>query len=121
MTVRISIPQANAAPTLVISSHGREESETYTGIVAALNPSLRVIRGRCGLQWILQSRKSASRWNSIAFCGTKTGLILRIKEHLRQTHHKKERELVPLETLVELHCDAAAWAIIGGLPDYFPK
>jgi len=49
-SVHISTRQANAAPTLVISSHGREESETYTGIVAALNPSLRVIRGRCGLQ-----------------------------------------------------------------------
>jgi len=48
--VHISTQQANAAPTLVISSHGREESETYTGIVAALNQSLRVIRGRCGLQ-----------------------------------------------------------------------
>jgi len=69
----------------------------------------------------LQSRKSATRWNSIAFCGTKTGLILRIKDHLRQTHHKKERELVPLETLVMLHCDPEAWGNIETLPAYYPK
>ena len=82
------------APTPVFSGENCEESEAYARVVAVLNPRLRVIYGKCNLQSILQVRKSPSRFESIAFCATKQGLILRIKEHLQQTFHRKERELI---------------------------
>ncbi len=49
------------------------------------------------------------------------GLILRIKEHLQRSFHKEARSIIPLETLVELHCDAGAWAIISGLLDCYHR
>jgi hypothetical protein len=91
-----------AAATPVFRTSSREESETYVGVVAALNPGLRVIRGSCGLQWIVQKRKNPERWTSFAFCATKEGLLLRLSEG-------------------GYPCDVAAWAIIDGLPAYFPK
>ena len=69
----------------------------------------------------MQIRKSPTRWESIAFCATRGGLILRIKEHWQQTFHRAERELIPLETLVMLHCDPEAWGNIETLPAYYPK
>ena len=54
-----------------------EESDDYTGVVAVLNSKLRVIRGKCGLQWIVQKKERPTRWTSFAYCGTKEGLLLR--------------------------------------------
>jgi hypothetical protein len=105
-----------AAATPVFLASNREESETYGGVVAVLNPSLRVIRGSCGLQWIVQRRKNPVRWLSLAYCGTKQGLLLRIKEHLQGRD-----EILPLETLVTRCCNPEAWAAIEALPDFFPK
>ena len=100
------------APTPVFSGQNREESEAYSRVVAVLSPRLRVIHGKCGLQWILQVRKSPSRFESIAFCGTKQGLILRIREHFQP---RDAKQILPLEEI------AAAWAAIEALPEYFPK
>ena len=100
------------APTPVFSRQNREESEAYPRVVAVLNSRLRVIHGKCGLQWILQVRKSPSRFESIAFCGTKQGLILRIREHLQP---RDAKQILPLEEI------AAAWAAIEALPEHFPK
>jgi hypothetical protein len=97
----------SAAPTPVFRASNREEDETYGGVVAVLNPSLRVIRGSCGVQWILQRRKNPVRWLSLAYCGSKEGLLLRIKDHLQP----------PVAKL----CNPEAWAIIEALPDVFPK
>jgi hypothetical protein len=110
---------SSAAP--VLSAPAGESSETYPRIVARLNDRLRVIEGRCGLQWCVQYRKAPNKWESFAFCGTREGLLLRIRDHLQQAFHKHERDLIPLAKLVELHCDPAAWAIIEALPDYYPK
>jgi hypothetical protein len=78
-----------------------EKSDAYNGVVAVLNPRLRVIRGACGLQWIVQKRKSPLIWSNFAFCGTKDGLLLRHSE-----------------------CGFpgdGAWSAIKALPDYFPR
>ncbi len=102
----------NLAPTPVFSAHGGESDEAYGAVLVVLNSRLRVVHGKCGLQWILQVRKSPSRFESIAFCGTKQGLILRIREHLQP---RDARQILPLEEI------AAAWAAIEALPEYFPK
>ena len=47
-----------------------------TGVVAVLNDKLRVIHGKDGLQWLLQVRKSPTRWESIAFWGADTKVII---------------------------------------------
>jgi hypothetical protein len=69
----------------------------------------------------LQVRKSPTRWETIAYCATRQGLLLRIRDHLQQSYHKEERELIPLEKLVQLHCAPGAWAAVGALSDYYPK
>lgn len=74
-----------------------------------------MIQSKCGLHWILQSRKSLTRWESIGFCATREGLLLRIKEHL------KGRKILPLDVLVKHDCDPKARAIIEALPPYYPK
>ena len=84
----------------------REESDDYGEVVVILNPSLRVIRGNCGLQWIVQpqygQRNGKPIWQSLAFCATKEGLMLR----LPKCGHG---------------CDTEAWAVIAALPEYFPN
>jgi len=67
-----------AAPGVVPGSTGNEKSDDYGGVVAVLNPKLRVIRGACGLQWIAQKKVSSTGWKSFAYCGTKEGLLLRL-------------------------------------------
>ena len=83
-------------------SVGSETSDNYAGVVAILNPTLRVIRGACGLQWIVQEKNRPARWSSFAYCATKEGLLLRLPEHGRG-------------------CDPVAWRRMAALPDYFPK
>ena len=97
----------------------REESDDYREVVAILNPTLRLIKGRCGLQWIVQEKTRPSRWESIDFCGTKEGLLLRVRCHLQHLHNPNER--TPLGTLADLYCDPDAWDIIEVLPDFYPK
>ena len=89
-----------AAPTMLHASARSEESDAYGQVVAILNPKLRVIRGKCVLQWVAQAKNRPTRWTSFAYCGTKEGLLLRLGGH---------------------GCDPAAWKIIEALPDYFPK
>jgi len=110
----------NLAVAPAFSAHRGESSEAYPHVVARLTPKLRVIDDH-SLHWILQVRKSLTRWESFAYCATKEGLLLRIKEHWQQTFHRKEREISPLAQLVEMHCDPAAWAAIEALPAYYPK
>jgi hypothetical protein len=83
-------------------SAAREESEDYGRVLAVLNSTLRVICGKCNIQWIAQDKSRPTRWSSYAYCGTKEGL-------LRNLPHDGHG------------CDPAAWAIIEGLPDYYPK
>jgi hypothetical protein len=92
----------SAAPTPFFQASNRETDETYEGVVAVLNSKLRLIRGSCGLQWIIQKRKNPLIWISFAFCATREGLLLRLP--------KKGQG-----------CNPAAWAIIEALPDFFPK
>ena len=91
-----------AAPTMLPASARSEESDAYAEVVASLNPKLRVIRGKCGLQWIVQAKNRPTRWSSFAFCGTKEGLLLRLPKDGQG-------------------CDPAAWRTIEALPDYFPR
>jgi len=59
-----------------------EKSDDYGGVVAILNPKLRLIRSKCDLQWIVQRqnnrRNGAPIWSSFAYCATKEGLLLRL-------------------------------------------
>ena len=70
-----------AAPQARRESGVREESDDYGGVVAVLNPKLRVIRSRCNLQWIAQrqngNRNGAPIWTSFAYCATREGLLMR--------------------------------------------
>jgi len=111
----LKAPSPAVAP--VFSPQGAESCEAYTGVVARLNDRLRVIHGQCGLQWILQVRKSPSRWESLAYCATCEGLWLRIREHLQP---RGANEILPLVGLAKF-CDPAAWEIVAALPDYHPK
>jgi len=109
----------SVAPTPLFQASNRETDETYTGVVAVLNSGLRVVRGSCGLQWVVQRRKNPLLWASFAFCGTREVLVLRIKAHLQA--HSGEKRTLSLDVLASRYCDPAAWAIIAALPDYFPK
>jgi hypothetical protein len=104
------------ALTKVAVAQGSEENDNYPGVVVVLNPALRIIRSRCDLQWILQRKNRPTRWSSIAFCGTKQGLLMRIKEHLQGPD-----KISPLAVLLQRDCDLTAWAAIEALPDYYPK
>ena len=55
-------------------------------IIAALTDGLRIVRSE--RQWIVQQREP-KRWANVAFCATKEGLLLRIKEHLLKDHLNK--------------------------------
>ena len=115
---RPETPSPAVAPAF--SAHRSESGEAYPRVVARLNDRLRVIDGQCGLQWILQVRKSPTRWESIAYCATKEGVILRIKDYLQYLEVRDK--ILPLETLLSIYSvDPAAWAIIEALADYFPK
>jgi hypothetical protein len=56
-----------------------ESSDTYSDVVAVLNRKWRVIRCRDGIQWILQSRDSATAvkgiWRSRSYCRTKEVML----------------------------------------------
>jgi hypothetical protein len=108
-------PSAAVAPAF--SAGKGESSEAYPRIVARLTDRLRVVHGQCNLQWLLQARKSPTRWETIAFCATKEGLILRIKEHLQA---RDSDMILPLKEIAK-RCDPEAWAAIEALPEYFPK
>jgi len=48
-------------------------------VIALLTDGLRVVRA--DRQWIIQQR-SAKTWSSFAYCATKEGLLLRLRDHL---------------------------------------
>ena len=109
----LNAPSLAVAPAF--SPSAPKSSEAYPHVVARLNGKLRVIHGKDQLQWLIQVRKSPARWESIAFCATKEGLLLRIKEHLQGRD-----EILPLKALARC-CDPGAWAAIMALPDSYPK
>jgi hypothetical protein len=101
----------------------REESDNYKDVVAILTPKLRVIRCRDGIQWIVQrqnnKRGGLPIWTSFAYCATRQGLLIRIRDHL-QAMEKDEPRTLPLDALVGRHCDPEAWAVIQALPKQAP-
>jgi hypothetical protein len=103
----------SAAPITFFSKLPTENDDDYGAIVAVLTGKLRVIQGRCGLQWILQSSYgSKGKWKSLAYCGTKEGLILRLKEHLQGRD-----AVIPLAELAK-RCDPIEWKKVEALPDF---
>ena len=56
-----------------------ESSDSYSDVVAVLNRKWRVIRCRDNVQWVLQSRDSATAakgvWRGRSHCGTKEALL----------------------------------------------
>jgi hypothetical protein len=87
----------SAAPTPVFFGSNRETDETYRGVVAVLNAKLRVVAGSCGLQWVIQKRRNQFVWSSVAFCGTREGLMRNLPAGGQG-------------------CDPEAWAVIEALP-----
>ena len=109
----LEAPFTRVAPQ---KSSGRgESSEAYPCVTARLTPKLRVIDD-LSCQWCIQARKSPTRWESFAFCATKAGLLLRIKEHLQAPD-----KIAPLDDLAGRYCYPAAWKLVAELPDYYPK
>jgi hypothetical protein len=71
-------------PLPQVGTH-RESSDHYAAVVAQLHPRWRVIEGACGLQWVLQYRRSGqcdNRWEGVSFCTTRDGLLLMIQHKL---------------------------------------
>ena len=56
-----------------------ESSDSYSDVVAVLNPKWRFIRCRDNVQWVLQSRDSATAakgvWRGRSYCRTKEALL----------------------------------------------
>ena len=49
------------------------------GVVAIITDGLRVVRGT--REWILEYREP-KKWKAFAYCATKEGLLVRIRDHL---------------------------------------
>ena len=108
----LKAPSLAVAP--VFSAHRSESSEAYPHIVASLTPKLRVIDD-LSCQWILQVRKSPTRFESIAYCATCEGLLLRIKRHLQPRDAKK---ILPLVAIAKF-CDPDALRAVMELPEFY--
>ena len=68
----------------------REKDDDYRDVVAMLKPKLRVIRGSCGWQWVIQQQdaqlKGVPIWTGFAFCAAREGLLVRLRGHLLEEH-----------------------------------
>jgi len=87
---RTAGPDFGAGTTLRTAPPRRECDDHYVDIVAVLNPKLRVIRGSCNLQWIIQRQnkivKGEPIWSSLSFCGSKEGVLCSLREILFEEH-----------------------------------
>ena len=129
-------------PSAAVAVNGEADGD----VIAVLTDGLRVVRS--DRQWIVQQR-GPKAWSGFAYCATKEGLLLRIKEHLLKEHLNKldcyqaqkraktdKRPRVSREALEATEAARAllkrglvssfgvapeAWAVIEALPDYFPK
>ena len=52
-----------------------EELDTYSRVIAVLNPRWRVIVCRQSTQWVLQKRGGANHWRGVWFCCTRAALL----------------------------------------------
>jgi hypothetical protein len=88
-----------------------ESSDSYGDVVAVLNRSWRVIRCRDGIQWILQSRDSATAakgvWRGRSYLRTKESLLRNCPAHAG--------ELDP--TAVGLLAELPDWTEAPGMSD----
>ena len=101
----------------VFSAHKGETDEAYGAVLATLNGKLRVVHSRDANQWLLQVRKSPTRWETVAYCATKIG----IENSGWKLHLQGRDEILPLAELVREHVEPEAWAVVQALPDYYPK
>ena len=129
-------------PSAAVAVNGEADGD----VIAVLTDGLRVVRS--DRQWIVQQR-GPKAWSGFAYCATKEGLLLRIKEHLLKEHLNKldcyqmqkraktdKRPRVSKEALAATEAararlrsgdvasfgiDPAAWAIVEALPDYFKQ
>jgi len=62
----------------------RPSHKVEIGVIAVLTDALRVARAD-DRQWCLEQR-NARTWTPIAYCGTKEGLLVRIKDWLLKDH-----------------------------------
>ena len=82
-----------------------ESSDSYGDVVAVLNPKWRVIRCRDGIQWILQSRDSATAangvWRGRSYCRTKEALLRVCAKHAGEINPTAAAILVALPDWIE--------------------
>ena len=69
-------------PFAAVAVNGEADGD----VIALLTDGLRVVRS--DRQWIVQQR-GPKTWASFAYCATREGLLLRIKEHLLKEHLNK--------------------------------
>ena len=55
--------------------HELESYDEYARVVVSLDDRTRIIECRDGVQWIVQHRSSAWRWDGVSFCQTKEALL----------------------------------------------
>ena len=96
---RTTGPASAALPPLKTEGSSRERDDHYVGVVAVLSPKLRLIRGSCNLQWVIQRfdrvRDGVSTWQSFAFCQTREGVISRLKDMLIEERLSKRGQFSP--------------------------
>ncbi len=72
-------PPSTDSPSAIVEAAGKVGDD----VIAILTDGLRVVRS--DRQWIVQQR-NAKTWSSFAYCATKEGLLVRIKDHLLKEH-----------------------------------
>jgi hypothetical protein len=67
-------PLLRAAVRVLPGRQTAEKSDHYRDVIAVLSPGLRVVRCKCGIQWILQGR-IGGQWRGVWYCRTKSALL----------------------------------------------
>jgi hypothetical protein len=119
LTASASIQSSDSRPRVAIDSldeetrpldapkrvDRNESSDTYSEVVAVLNRKWRVIRCRDGIQWILQSRDSATAakgvWRGSSYCRTKEALLRVCAAHAGELDPTAVDLLAELPNLIE--------------------
>jgi len=70
-------------PTGPVASAAVDANAGLDDGIITVAEDLRIVRS--DVQWVLEQR-GGKTWKSIAFCASKEGLILRLKEHLLKEH-----------------------------------
>jgi hypothetical protein len=90
-TVLVLLEPANSAreTDAEAGTAQNESADAYPAIVAVLDAHTRVVRGSCGIQWVVQRLKNRARgrtWDGVSFCRTKEALLRCAREWVPGEH-----------------------------------